>query len=432
MMFEARWPSAFFTIGASAGCIVVGAEGAGCGAVCAIAPVAMSVAIAVVAKRLRSIVLLLLVVACDLCLRPAEAGFPPWLRAAAGRLLLGHNASCPLWFRLAFHRLFNVLAKLTQRNLWPRRAFVSAVSPETSMRFLAILNRDGGTLRTLDLDAFEERARATLEAQGHELRVEQVAGEDVVDALGRAAKRRGVDVVLAGGGDGTISAAAAALMGTRRPLAVLPAGTMNLFARGLGIPLDLDAAVQAFARGRPHAVDVASANGRPFVHQFSIGLHPELVGRREQASYGSRLGKMRASATAALQTLRNPPSLSVKLEMGATEIIARTSSIGVSNNLFGEGHLPYADMPDKGELGIYVARTRRRSDFFRFALHMARGRWDANPQVEIHRSGEVELTILSSHRGMRAAIDGELCKLERRTELKSHAGALNVLLPPAE
>ncbi|MBX3532219.1 MAG: diacylglycerol kinase family lipid kinase [Rhizobiaceae bacterium] len=300
------------------------------------------------------------------------------------------------------------------------------------MRFLAILNRDGGTLRTLDLDAFEARARDIFRAEGHELRVERVAGREIVDALRKAAKRRGVDVVMAGGGDGTISAAAAALMGTRRPLAVLPAGTMNLFARSLGIPLDLDAAMQTFASGRPHAVDVATANGRPFVHQFSIGMHPELVGRREQAVYKSRFGKMRASAAAALQTLRNPPSLSVKLEMGTTEILARTSSIGVSNNLFGEGHLPYADMPDKGELGIYVARTRRRSDFFRFALHMARGRWDTNPQVEIHRSGEVALTILSSHRGMRAAVDGELCELERRTELKCHAGALQVLLPPEE
>jgi diacylglycerol kinase family enzyme len=298
------------------------------------------------------------------------------------------------------------------------------------MRFLAILNRDGGTLRTTDLDALSKRAEVILAAAGHDLAVEQVAGKEIVEALNAAARKRGVDVVMAGGGDGTISAAAAALMGKKRMLAVLPAGTMNLFARSLGIPLALEAAIEAFASGRSHAVDVASANGRPFVHQFSVGMHPELVKRREKAEYRSRWGKMRASAAAAVQTLRNPPRLTARLEMGATEIVARTSSIGVSNNLFGEGHLPYADMPDQGELGIYVARTQRRSDFFRFVAHMARGSWDANPQVEIHRSGEAVLTIESAHRGMRAAIDGELCKLEKRTELKCHAGALRVLLPP--
>lgn len=297
------------------------------------------------------------------------------------------------------------------------------------MRFLAILNRDGGTLRTLDIDGFVDRARTALRQSGHSLEAEIVEGTEIVAALRRAAGREDIDVVMAGGGDGTISAAAAELRDTGTMLAVLPAGTMNLFARSLSIPLDLDEAVQAFAAGRAHAVDVASANGRPFVHQFSIGLHPELVARREKTEYRSRLGKMRASIRAALQTLRNPPSLSARIEIGGTEIVARTSSVGVSNNLFGEGHLPYADMPDRGELGIYVARTRRRSDFLRFFLHMARGSWDANPQVEIHSASEAVLTLLSSHRRIRCAMDGELCELERRTVLRIHPGALKVLLP---
>ena len=300
------------------------------------------------------------------------------------------------------------------------------------MRFLVILNRDGGTLRTMDLDAFSTRSSTTLKGEGHSVEIRIVPGDGVTDALGAAAKAENVDVVMAGGGDGTASAAAAALRDTEKVLALLPAGTMNLFARGLGIPLDLDQAVAAFARGRIHAVDVATANGRPFVHQFSIGMHPELVERREQATYSSRLGKIRASVAAAIQTLRNPPSLVVQVKTEGAEIRARTSSIGVSNNLYGEGHLPYADMPDKGELGIYIARTPHRSDFFQFFLHMLRGSWDANPQVEIHSARRTELTILSSHRRMRCAIDGELCDLEKNTRLECHPGALKVLLPDTD
>src|SRR5262245_20194101 len=99
------------------------------------------------------------------------------------------------------------------------------------MRFTAVLNRDGGILRTTDLTAFAERMRATLERHHHRLDVEIVGAAAIEAALTRAAASRS-DVVIAGGGDGTVSAAAAALMRKRKALAVLPAGTMNLFARG--------------------------------------------------------------------------------------------------------------------------------------------------------------------------------------------------------
>mgnify|MGYP001165980378 FL=1 len=101
----------------------------------------------------------------------------------------------------------------------------------------------------------------------------------------------------------------------------------------------------------------------------------------------------------------------------------------MSNNLFGEGHLPFAEMPDRGELGIYITRAKRRSDMFRFLLHLAAGRWRSNPQVEIHRSDRVTLTLLGSYRRFRCAIDGELHPLERKTEVICHPRALKVLVP---
>ena len=124
------------------------------------------------------------------------------------------------------------------------------------MRFAAILNRDGGTLRTLDLDAFAGRVRETLEAAGHSVEIDVVAGRDIAAALEKAIAKRNVDVVLSGGGDGTISTAASLLMNKKKALAILPAGTMNLFARGLGIPQTLEAALQSFADGDVIAVDV--------------------------------------------------------------------------------------------------------------------------------------------------------------------------------
>jgi diacylglycerol kinase family enzyme len=296
------------------------------------------------------------------------------------------------------------------------------------MHFKAVLNRDGGTLRTTDLDAFCDRMSATLEQAGHRIEVERVSGPELEAALAKAAASR-ADIVLAGGGDGTVSAAAGALRDKTKALAILPAGTMNLFARGLGIPLSLDSAVEAFAHGEVEAVDMASANGRPFVHQFSIGMHAKMVHMRDGMEFTSRFGKIRASARAALATVLDPPSLKVSLKIGDAEILTRASSIGITNNLFGEGHLPYAEHADGGVLGIYVTVARQRGQLLSFLLNVARGRWRDNPHVEIHEGEKVVVKLLSRRGKRKCVIDGELQPLARETTIEIHRKVLNVLVP---
>jgi len=297
------------------------------------------------------------------------------------------------------------------------------------MRFAAVLNQDGGTLRTTDLAAFSDQLQQTLEAAGHSVRIDIVPGRDIADALEKAIARRNIDVVIAGGGDGTISTAASLLMNRKKALAILPAGTMNLFARGLGIPQTLDAALKSFADGEIVAVDMATANGRPFVHQFSIGMHAKMVQLRQKMNFGSRLGKMRASLRAAWATIKDPPALKVTLTIGQAEIVTRTTGIGISNNLFGEGHLPYADNPAGGVLGVYVSVARRRGHLAKLFLDMLRGRWRASAHVEVHQAGRAVLKIHSPIKKFSAVVDGELVRLERETEIEIRPGALNVLVP---
>lgn len=297
------------------------------------------------------------------------------------------------------------------------------------MNILTVLNRDGGTLRTTDIEELSTHIREAFGDAGHSVDIEVVAGKDIIETL-EAAANADADVVMVGGGDGTISAAASLLHGTDKALAVLPAGTMNLFARSLGIPLNLEEAIEAFASGRIETVDVASANGKIFVHQFSIGMHPRLIQLRDRMKFGSRLGKIRASMQAAFITLRNPPRIHADLKMSHTSVSVVASSIGVSNNLFGEGHLPYADMPDQGHLGVYIARAPKMRNIILFALHMMVGRWRDNPEVEVHKSDVVEISIRPGPHRLRCSMDGELCELEARTELQILPGALKVLLPP--
>jgi diacylglycerol kinase family enzyme len=297
------------------------------------------------------------------------------------------------------------------------------------MRFAAVLNSEGGTLRTTDLVAFSKRMTGALAKAGHKIDIDIVPGKDVAAALDKAVGRRNIDVVLVGGGDGTVSAAAARLMGKKKALAILPAGTMNLFARGLGIPQSLDAAIAAFADGRVTSVDMASANGEPFVHQFSVGMHARMIHLRDKMHFGSRLGKMRASARAAYDTLANPPRMDVALTIGEAEVITRASAIGVTNNLFGEGHLPYADNPAGGVLGIYVTVARQKGELMKFMLNVARGKWRDNEHVEIHQTDKVKLKIRSRRRKLYAAMDGELVDLDPETSIEIHPKALKVLIP---
>jgi diacylglycerol kinase family enzyme len=296
------------------------------------------------------------------------------------------------------------------------------------MHFHVILNRDGGTLKTLDLDQLQQTISTTLAEGGHDVHFERVSGDELEEALD-VAVAGDADVVMAGGGDGTISAAASRLAGTEKTLAILPAGTMNLFARSLGIPLQLEAAVACFVDGRIRNVDLGLAGERHFVHQFSVGLHAKLIRLRERREFASRLGKVRASFQAGVDAFLRPPRIRVDLTLDGTPSQVVTSSIGITNNLFGEGHMPYTDTPDEGVLGVYVTRAKRRRDLAKFVVNMAIGRWRANDQVDIRTAREVTLKISSSHRRFGCAIDGELCDLAPQTTLRILPGALKVLVP---
>ena len=117
------------------------------------------------------------------------------------------------------------------------------------MRVLAILNRDGGTLKTTNLDDFGAHLQSVFSEAGHVLDLKISAGSQIEKALKDAAANKNVDVILAGGGDGTISSAAAVAWKSGKALGVIPAGTMNLYARTIGIPLDIMDAASALAKG---------------------------------------------------------------------------------------------------------------------------------------------------------------------------------------
>lgn len=96
------------------------------------------------------------------------------------------------------------------------------------MKLVGFFNRDGGTFRTTDMQAYEKRAEEVFRDAGHDFEAIVFSGSEIVPAMERAARRDDIDGIVAGGGDGTISAAASIAWKNGMALGVVPAGTMNL------------------------------------------------------------------------------------------------------------------------------------------------------------------------------------------------------------
>ncbi|MGN6488265.1 MAG: diacylglycerol/lipid kinase family protein [Devosia sp.] len=295
-----------------------------------------------------------------------------------------------------------------------------------------MLNKDGGTFRTMDVAAFAADATRIFAEAGQCLDCRVVEGPELMAELQRAAADPATDVLLAGGGDGTISAAAALCFRHKVPLAVLPAGTMNLFARSLQVPLNLEQALGALAGGELEQVDIATANGRPFVHQYSVGMHSRLVRIREGLTYNSRWGKMLASVRAVGATLSRPLVFEAEIRTTSGVEHRRAMAISVSNNLLGEGHMPYAERVNGGVLGVYVVKPMPAADAARLVFSLLFGTWKHHPLVSERQVEQVTLSFPRRKKSAKAVIDGELIPLEQKVELKLHHGALQVVVPRAE
>lgn len=282
----------------------------------------------------------------------------------------------------------------------------------------------------MDLDALCGQARTIFGAQGHTIDCRVVGGKHIGTHLRQAASASGVDGLIAAGGDGTISAAAAAAYQSGLPLGVVPAGTMNLFARALQMPLALPEALAAIAGGRMGAVDIASANGRPFVHHFSVGIHARLVQVRDGMGYRSRVGKMLAGFRSVALAAVDPPNFEGELRTSGRLERRRVSGIAISNNPFGQGHIPHADALDEGLLGVYVADPLSTTALVRLWSDVLLGRWHSSAMVTQRTVPEITLFFPRHRRGLRAVLDGELMKLDKTVTLQVHPGALKVFLPP--
>lgn len=254
------------------------------------------------------------------------------------------------------------------------------------------------------------------------------SGEELITAA-RTALARGVGVVAAGGGDGTINAVASVLVGTSVHYGVLPLGTLNHFAKDLKIPLDLDGAIANLAHGRPARVDVGEVNGRIFLNNSSLGLYPDIVRDRERQQRRLGRGKWPAFCLAVLGALKRYPFLSVRLAADGEAHARRTPFVFIGNNAYQMQGLNIGERArlDEGVLSLYVAQRPTRLGLLRLAWHALTGR--LAQQRDFDALAVHELDIDTRHRRLRVATDGEVTVMQAPLAYRIRPGALTVLVP---
>jgi YegS/Rv2252/BmrU family lipid kinase len=253
-------------------------------------------------------------------------------------------------------------------------------------------------------------------------------GGDIADLV-RLAVEQGARLVVAGGGDGTVSAVASGLVESEAALGVLPLGTLNHFAKDTGIPLDIDAAVQNVLDGHLTTVDVGEVNGRIFLNNSSIGLYPRIVRYREADRVRGHT-KWVAFARAILAALRRHSLFHVRLSSGdgGQTISRKTAFVFVGNNEYEMKGARIGARNDlaTGRLWVCLPRHGGRLDLLRLALRALFGRI-GDKDLHILRTREV--VIETSKRRSGVATDGEVVAMAAPLTYRIRPRSLKVIVP---
>jgi YegS/Rv2252/BmrU family lipid kinase len=297
------------------------------------------------------------------------------------------------------------------------------------MKIVVVLNAAAGALLGKPIEATVEATEAALGHPETDVQVFSAAGPNVVPAIEKACASD-ADVVMVGGGDGTIATAAGMLAGTDKALGILPLGTMNLLAKDLGIPTSLAAAIPALAAGEFRHIDIADVNGRIFLNSSLIGLFPMMVQQRERNRGKMSLSTYFRIGMSALIAISRYRRLGAVLEIdGGERRRVRSLAMAITNNPHSEGFAAFLTRAslDSGELGLYIAKHKTVWSAIRLVAALATGLWRRDPELEMHTARAV--TIHTRRGNLWVANDGELHLIETPLQYRIRPGALKVLVP---
>ena len=299
------------------------------------------------------------------------------------------------------------------------------------MTVLVLLNANAGTIQRNKSADFEKLIRGGFQARGIETEVRLAEGRQIAEMAHKFVMATSLGdkppTLVIGGGDGTLGSVASAVAGTNVVLGVLPLGTLNHFARDLGLSNNLDTAMDVIAAGHVEEIDVAEVNGRVFLNNSSIGFYPFLVAERivEQKRLG--VGKLAALGPALLLTLRGKAWQRVRISIDGNGRQQRTACVFVGNNFYDLAKLGQRSGLISGDLCVYVVKQQSWLGIALLPLKIALGLVDPVRDVELFRVQSLEISARRRH--MRIATDGETVEAIPPLLYRIRPRSLRVLAP---
>jgi diacylglycerol kinase family enzyme len=261
---------------------------------------------------------------------------------------------------------------------------------------------------------------------GVQTRLERVREPGDIAARARQAASRG-DVLVAAGGDGAVSTVAGVAIETDATFGVLPMGTLNHFAKDVGIPLDLEGAVSVVVAGHVRQLDVGELNGRIFVNNSSVGLYPRMVlERKAEERRGHR--KWTAFAIAMVRTWRDYRMVAARLGVEGKEVVVRTPFIFVGNNQYkAEGfQLGGRSRLDEGRLSIFAAPDAGRFEILALPVRALTNHLSSGLPFLAFQTETVAVDVF--RRRISVALDGEVAIMQAPLEYRIRPRALRAIL----
>ncbi|MBD2089570.1 lipid kinase [Microcoleus sp. FACHB-1515] len=267
-------------------------------------------------------------------------------------------------------------------------------------------------------------AVSRLETLGLEvLLVSAKSGEQLGEAIER--HRSHIDLVIIGGGDGTLNAAVDSLVKHHLPLGILPLGTANDLARTLNLPTSISEACQVIARGKQRSIDLGWVNGKYFFNVASLGLSVKIT-KRLTKQVKQRWGVF-AYAIAATQAIRQTHPFAAQIQIDGRETPVRTVQIAIGNGrYYGGGLAVAADAAiDDQRLDLYSLEIKNWWQMLRILPKMRQGEHTNFPWVrQLHGR---EITIQTRDR-QQINTDGELTAYTPAT-FRVIPNAISVFVP---
>jgi len=241
-----------------------------------------------------------------------------------------------------------------------------------------------------------------------------------------AALKDGAELVFVWGGDGMVQRSIDVLAGTGVPLAIVPAGTANLFASSLGIPQDVPEAVSVGLSGRDRPIDVGKLNGERFGVMAGAGLDAKII-QDADGGLKDRFGRM-AYVWTASKHLRGDP-FKARIEVNGDLWYQGNAScilLGNVGRLFAGAEVFENAHPDDGLLELGVSNAEGLGEWARTMAHTVIGSATKSPFVQ---ATKVERVVVELDRKVPYEIDGGERGTVKRLKVKIEPQAITVRVP---